>query len=58
LNPEYLQQIRMAAQRSGDSCGWTGTSGTLARYVMELLKDREQRECCESGAAQAGKPHA
>lgn len=42
MPPERLQQIKQAAQRAGDCNGWTGTSGTLARYIMELLAERHR----------------
>jgi len=37
MPPERIEEIRQAAQRAGDCNGWTGTTGQLARFIMELL---------------------
>lgn len=38
LTPEERQQIEHAAQKYGAANCWTGTAGTLARYIVRLLE--------------------
>ena len=40
LTPEYLATIEQAARRF--SGAYTGTSGSLAGYVIHLLRERER----------------
>jgi hypothetical protein len=37
MTPQRLLEIEQLARNSGSPNGWTGTSGTLAAAIMELL---------------------
>jgi hypothetical protein len=44
MEPKRLLEIEQQARLYGAANCWTGTSGTLAKYVMELLTElRESR---------------
>jgi hypothetical protein len=42
IHPDRLTEMRIAVQRHGPANCWTGTSGTLAGMVAELLREREE----------------
>jgi hypothetical protein len=41
LSDERLAEMFTATCRFGSGNSWTGTNGTLAAYVRELLRERE-----------------
>lgn len=40
LTQERIDEMLQATHRAGSANGWTGTSGTLATMVRELLRER------------------
>lgn len=44
LSPEKLLEIEQAARLYGSANCWTGTTGTLASYIMVLLAALREAE--------------
>jgi hypothetical protein len=42
MTPERLEEIRQIMNRYGSANCWTGTSGTLAAIIWELVKEVER----------------
>lgn len=42
LTQERIDEMLAATHRAGSANGWTGTSGTLATMVRELLRERHE----------------
>lgn len=42
LTQERIDEMLRAANRAGAANGWSGTSGTLAAMVRELLRERHE----------------
>jgi hypothetical protein len=49
MTPERLIEIEQHARRFGSANCWTGTSGTLATMIVELLKVIRDLEAQEDG---------
>jgi hypothetical protein len=44
ITPERIAEMWQEARKYGSANCWTGTSGKLAAMIVELLKEREERE--------------
>lgn len=44
ITPERRLQIEQTANTFGHCNGWTGTSGTLAHMIIELLREIKRLE--------------
>jgi hypothetical protein len=44
MTPERIIEIEQIARRFGSSNCWTGTTGTLAAIIMELLKELKSKQ--------------
>lgn len=43
ITPERIEEMRQAIRKYGSGNCWTGTTGTLAVMILELLKERNER---------------
>ena len=50
MTPERMIEIEQHARRFGPANGWTGTSGTLATMIIELIKVIRDLEAKQDGS--------